>query len=674
MAPEEVRKKAEELRSVINYHNYRYYVYDAPEISDAEFDALLRELIRLEEEYPELVTPDSPTQRVGGIPAEIFDTVNHPIPLLSLNNAYNEGELREFDRRVRKLAGAAEVDYVTELKIDGLTVALTYQDGVLVQGATRGDGVRGEDITGNIKTVRSIPLRLHKDLPGRVLVRGEVFINRKDFEELNREREKAGEPLFANPRNAAAGSLRQLDPKITAGRPLDAFLYDLLVMESPAGDEPGTQWDVLQTLKKWGFKVNPHSRRCSSIEEVIDYCRWWSGGRYDLPYEIDGIVIKVNSLALQAEMGSTAKAPRSKVAYKFPAEEVTTVIRDIVVNVGRTGALTPLALLEPVRVAGSTVSRATLHNEDNIRAKDIMIGDTVVVRKAGDVIPEVVRVVKEKRTGKERPFLMPEACPVCGASVYREPGEAVARCLGSACPAQLKEKIIHFASRDAMNIEGLGPAIINLLVEKGLVKDPADLYHLKYEDLIELERFGEKSVKNLLAAIERSKENPLPRLIFALGIRHVGAEVARKLAEHFRSLDRLLDVTGEELMAVPEVGEVIAESILHFAGEEQNRVLLAKLRKAGLHFQMEQEAVEKPKPLAGKTFVLTGTLSTFSRSEAEEALRNLGARAASSVSKKTDYVVVGEDPGSKYEKALELGVKILNEEEFVSLLKEHGGL
>ncbi len=663
----EARKRIEQLRSAIDRHDYLYYVLDAPEITDAEYDAMMKELLALEAAYPQFVTADSPTQRVGGKPAKEFQTVNHAVPLLSLANAYNTGELKEFDRRVKRQSGREDLNYVAEQKIDGLTVALLYQDGVLVQGATRGDGLQGEDITANIRTIRSVPLRLRGKITGRVLVRGEVFMAKDDFQRLNREREKTGQPAFANPRNAAAGSLRQLDPEITAARPLDAFFYDLLLWEEMGDEAPRTQWEVHALLRKWGFKVNPHARLCSTIEEVMEYCREWETKRLELPWEIDGVVVKVNSLAVQESLGATARAPRAKVAYKFAPTEVATRVREIKVNVGRTGVLTPLAVLEPVRLAGSVISRATLHNEDFIRTKDIRIGDTVVIRKAGDVIPEVVRVVKERRTGQEKVFTMPSVCPACGASVFREPGEAATRCLGASCPAQLKERIIHFASKNAMNIEGMGPAVVNQLVEKGLVRDPADLYQLQYEDLIGLERFGDKSARNLLTALERSKNNPPARLLFALGIRYVGEEVARKLTGHFSDLDRLFAASREELLAVPEIGEVIAESILSFVRERQNRELLAKLRRAGLKFA--EAAGEQEKPLAGKTFVLTGALAAFTRDEAEEKLRALGARVTGSVSGKTDYVVAGENPGSKYQKARELGVAILSEEEFLQLIK-----
>mgnify|MGYP002407429679 CR=1 FL=1 len=670
MSKEKINKRIEELRTKIDHHNYLYYVLDAPEITDGEYDQLMSELIALEEENPELITLDSPTQRVGGAPSEAFKTVEHRVPLLSLSNSFNEKELKDFEQRIKRLTDGQQLEYVTELKIDGLSVALTYQDGLLIQGATRGDGFQGEEITTNIKTIRTIPLKLRRPLPGLLVVRGEVFINREDFERLNKEREKNNEPLFANPRNAAAGSLRQLNPKITAARPLDIFSYDLLLWEGREEEGPQTQWEVLKNLKEWGFKVNPVSKLCTSIEEVIAFCREWQEKRFELPYDIDGIVVKLNSLTLQTALGATAKAPRSKIAYKFPAEEVSTRVRDIIINVGRTGALTPLALLDPVQVAGSTVSRATLHNEDFIKEKELLIGDTVIIRKAGDIIPEVVRVVKEQRTGEERAFVMPTLCPVCKAAVYREPEEAVTRCLGSSCPAQLKEMIIHFASRDAMNIEGLGPSSVNQLLEKNLISDPADLYSLQKNDLLGLERFGEKSASNLIEAIKRSRSTPLSRLLFALGIRHVGAEAARRLAEHFKSLDKIFNATKDELLEVPEVGEKIAESLLHYAGEEQNRRVIEKLRSAGLKFSLEKGPEELIQALEGETFVLTGTLSVMSRKDAEEALRKRGAKATSSVSRNTDYLVVGENPGSKYQKALELGVKILTEQEFIELLKQ----
>lgn len=656
--------RAQELRELIEHHNYRYYVLDDPEISDAEYDSLMRELIAIETQYPELVTADSPTQRVGGKPLEGFETVRHPVPLLSLANAYSADELRDFDNRVKRFLGVDQVEYVTELKIDGLTVALTYENGTLILGATRGDGVEGENITNNVKTIHSIPLRI-KNGPATLSIRGEVFMPKEDFERLNKQRESVGEPLFANPRNAAAGSLRQLDPKVTASRSLDGFFYQLL---TSSGETIQTQSEVLHALSEWGFRVNPNFRYCKNIDEVIAYCAEWGEKRPDLPYDIDGIVVKVNNLRQQADLGVTAKAPRSQIAYKFPAEEVVTTVREILVNVGRTGAVTPLAVLDPVRVAGSTISRATLHNEDNIRNKDIRIGDQVVIRKAGDVIPEVVRALPERRTGREIQFTMPTVCPECGAEVYREPGEAVARCLGSACPAQLREGIIHFGSRDAMDIDGLGPSVVNLLVEQGLIKDAADLYALKFEELIGLERFAKKSAENLIAAINRSKENPLDRLLFALGIRHVGEGAARALAQHFKVLDALMSADEEQLLEVSEIGEIIAESILHYFGVEQNRHLIEKLRAAGVNFRAEESETARGF-FTGKTIVLTGGLSAMTRGEAEEAVRKQGGNASSSVSKKTDYVIVGENPGSKYQKALDLKIPVLTEEEFIERLK-----
>ncbi|MGQ9779676.1 MAG: NAD-dependent DNA ligase LigA [Bacillota bacterium] len=665
MSHEEAARRAAELRAEIERHNYLYYVLDRPEITDAEYDRLMRELLAIEEAYPDLQTPDSPTLRVGGAPLPVFQTVTHRVPLLSLANAYSPEELRAFDARVKRFLGTRDVSYVAELKIDGLTVALTYEAGRLVLGATRGDGEQGEDVTANVRTIRSIPLRLSRsDLS--LIVRGEVYMKRPDFLRLNEARRAAGEPEFANPRNAAAGSLRQLDPKVTASRPLDAFFYDVLAVE---GATVTTQWEALSFLRELGFKVNPEARLCRDIEEVIAFCDEWAERRHGLAYEIDGIVVKVNSLAQLAALGATAKAPRGKIAYKYPATEEVTRVLDIVVNVGRTGVLTPLAILEPVEVAGSTVSRATLHNEDYIREKDIRIGDTVVVRKAGDVIPEVVRVLSERRTGAERVFVMPTRCPECGADVVRLEGEVAARCVGAACPAQLREGIIHFASRNAMNIEGLGPQIIAQLIETGLIHDAADLYRLREEDLVELERFGPKSAANLVRAIAATRENELARLIFALGIRHVGENVARVLAEHFRSMDALAAASEEELLAIPAIGPKIAASIVSYFREEQNRRLLAKLRAAGVRMEEGEAAPAGPQPLAGKTFVLTGGLASMTREEAEERLRALGAKVASSVSRKTDYVVVGKDPGSKYQKALELGITILREEEFLKMLE-----
>jgi DNA ligase (NAD+) len=542
---------------------------------------------------------------------------------------------------------------------------LTYENGILTQAATRGDGTEGEDVTANIKTIKSIPLRLPGGEGVNIGVRGEVYLKKKDFQALNRQREERGEPLFANPRNVAAGSLRQLDPKVTAGRPLDAFFYDILYLE---GRETKTQWEGFELLKSFNFKTNPHTILCKGIERIFEYCDYWTNHRQELPYEIDGVVVKVNSLQAQTALGFTAKAPRSKIAYKFPAEQVKTKVLNIEVNVGRTGAVTPTAILEPVKVAGSTVSRATLHNEDNIREKDIRIGDRVIIQKAGDVIPEVVRSLPEERTGGEMIFELPKQCPECGSEIYREPGEAVARCIGSTCPAQLREGIIHFVSRDAMNIEGLGESIVIQLIESGLIHDVADLYRLRYEDLIKLERFGAKSATNLLKSIEQSKGNNLSRLLFGLGIRHVGAGAARELATSFGSLDKLMETTYEELTDIPSIGPKIAAGIVKYFSEPHNRELVHKLIAAGVNTH-ESTLPVTPQTLAGKVLVVTGALASFGRSEVEEVIRNHGGKAVSSVSKNTDYVVVGSEPGSKLQKAREIGVRVLNETEFKQLLE-----
>lgn len=659
----EAQTRAGILKTEIEKHNYLYYVMDQPEISDAEYDRLMRELIRLEEEYPELQTPDSPTQRVGGRPLTIFNSIRHRIPLLSLANTFDEVELKAFDSRVKKALGTdSEVEYTAELKIDGLTIALTYEAGLLVQAATRGDGEEGEDVTANVKTIKSIPLRLPS--PINIGVRGEVYIKKNDFERLNRQREDDEEALFANPRNAAAGSLRQLDSKITANRPLDIFCYDILYIE---GQTITTQWEGLELLKRFHLKSNPEAKLCKGIGEAIEFCKYWTEQRHSLAYEIDGIVIKVNSIQAQTKLGFTAKAPRSKVAYKFPAEQVETKVKAIEVNVGRTGAVTPLAILEPVKVAGSVVGRATLHNEDNVHNKDIRVGDWVVIQKAGDIIPEVVRSLSEKRDGSEQIFEMPKVCPECNSAIYREPGEAAARCIGATCPAQLRRGIIHFVSRDAMNIEGLGEAIVIQLIESGLIRDVADLYQLRFEDLVGLERFGTKSATNLLTAIGDSKTNNLGRLLFALGIRHVGVGAARELAERFGSILKLMDATFEDLTVIPTIGPKIAASIVKYFNEPHNRELVRKIIEAGVNV-FQEAATDIPQTLAGKTLVVTGSLVSFSRSEIEAVIRNHGGKAASSVSKNTDYVLTGSDPGSKLQKAQAIGVKIINEEQFKALL------
>lgn len=662
---EQAQKRLEELRRLIEEHNYRYFVLDAPIISDQEFDELMRELLELEAKFPELVTPDSPSQRVGGAPRPEFATVRHRQPLLSLANAFSPEELRDFDRRVRELVGGA-VDYVVEPKIDGLSVALVYVDGVFTTGATRGDGEVGEDVTANLRTVRALPLRLKRPV-ARLEVRGEVYMPKAAFARLNKAREEAGEPVFANPRNAAAGSLRQLDPKVTASRTLGLFVYQVLYTEEP---EPATQMEALDYLAGLGFPVNPYRLHCRHAGEVLEVVEeWTTEKRAALPYEIDGLVIKVNSVALQRVLGATAKSPRWAVAYKFPAEQAITRVLDIIVRVGRTGVLTPTALLEPVRLAGSTVSRASLHNEDIIREKNVRIGDTVIIQKAGDVIPEVVKVLPERRTGEEKEFHLPERCPVCGSRVIREEGEAAHRCSGGlACPAQVKERIIHFASRSAMDIQGLGPAIVSQLLDAGLIADAGDLYYLKVEDLLPLERFAQQSAQNLIAAIAASKNKGLERLLFALGIRHVGERAARTLARHFRSLDRLREASFEELTTLPDIGPKIAASIKAFFEEPRNLEVLEKLRRAGVRMEAEAES-ETPGPLAGKTFVLTGTLPNLTRQEATDLIVRAGGKVAGSVSRRTDYVVVGDNPGSKYDKARELGIPLLDEEGLRKLLE-----
>jgi DNA ligase (NAD+) len=659
----EIRQRVEALRNEIKKHDHHYYVLDDPLITDQEYDSLIRELERLEGEFPELITLDSPTQRVGGASLEQFSTVKHSTPLFSLSNAFEDGELRDFDRRVRQLS-AVEVDYVVEPKIDGLSVVLTYENGDFVLGATRGDGIKGEDITENLRAVRLLPMRLSRELP-RLVVRGEAFMPKKAFERLNEQRDLKGEPPFANPRNAAAGSLRQLDPRVTASRTLGVFCYQVLECE---GDEIRTQQDALQLLKELGFSVQEESKHCPSIEEVILYCREWIEKRHTLNYEIDGIVVKVNSLHLHDILGRTAKSPRWAIAFKFPAEQVVTRVKEILIRVGRTGVLTPTAILEPVQVAGVTVSRATLHNEDMIRQKDVRVGDYVVIQRAGDVIPEVVRVLQERRTGEEDVFQMPEHCPVCGSQVLRQEGEVAARCTGIACPAQLKELVIHFVSREAMDVEGMGPALVEQLVDRELIKDPADIYFLSKDDLISLERMGEKSAHNILGALDRSKQRGLAPLLFALGIRHVGIRAAEILAERFGSLTALAQADEDELTSIPEIGPKIAESVAAFFQQEQTGHVLAKLKTAGV--KMEQETIVKNDELvfAGKVFVLTGTLPHLTRKEAEELIKKHGGKISSGVSKKTDYVLAGSDPGQKYDKAKQLGVPIISEEELEQML------
>jgi DNA ligase (NAD+) len=731
-------ERIEVLRKNIRYYDKKYYVDDNPEISDYEYDQLIKELEKLESEYPDLIAPDSPTQRVGGEPSEEFATVRHRVAMLSLDNTYSPDELIEFNNRIQKLIPSQDIEYIVELKLDGLGVALLYENGKLVRGATRGDGEMGEDVTANLKTIKSIPLVL--DGIGQNLaileVRGEVYMQKSTFQELNSQREDDGETIFANPRNASAGSVRLLDPRITASRPLDIFLYTISYVN---GASFATHWESLQALKDMGFKTNPNSRKFVTIKEVVDYCMEWTEKRDELDYEIDGMVVKVNSLAQQIELGSTTKSPRWAISYKFPARQATSKIEGINVQVGRTGSLTPVAVLLPTSLSGIIITRATLHNEDEIRRKDIKIGDTVLIERAGDVIPAVVEVIKDKRTGEEQEFQMPDKCPVCGSEVFKPEGEAVLRCMNSACPAQVKEHLHHFASRDAMNIDGLGPAIIDQLVEKNLVKTIADLYFLKKEELVALERMGEKSAQNLLDAIEGSKNNlvriiadryflkkediiaiermaaiegsknnlvriiadqyflkkediiaiermveksaqnlldalegsktnNLARLIFALGIRHIGIRAAEILAEHYQSIDTLSSTKVEELQTIYEIGPKVAESIAKFFQQEGNKQILERLREAGVRMSEELQTTVGEQPLTGKTFVLTGALKNMTRDEASENIKKAGGKVSSSVSNKTDYVLVGDSPGSKFDKAKKLGITILNEDEFINLI------
>lgn len=662
---------AAELRQQINHHNYRYYVLDAPEIDDVDYDQLMRRLIELETAYPALITADSPTQRVGGAPAAGFERVTHLTPMRSLGNAFSADELTAFHNRVQNGLGAdSPVEYVVELKIDGLAIDLVYENGLLVRGATRGDGNEGEDVTANIRTIRSLPLTLHgspENVPALLEVRGEIFMPRREFERLNRAREAAGEPLLANPRNAAAGSLRQLDPKATAERALDSFLYGIGVRQ---GINLTTHAETLEYLKSLGFKINPLYRVFTNIQAVIDYCTGWAEKRGELPYDIDGLVIKVNSVAGQELLGFTAKDPRWAIAYKFPAEQATTKVEDIFVGVGRTGVLTPTAILHPVRVAGSTVSRATLHNQGYIEEKDIRIGDTVIIHKAGDVIPEVVSVVAGKRTGEERPFVMPENCPECGSPVIRQSGEAAHKCTNPHCPALFREGLIHFVSRDAMNVDGLGPAVLANLAEAGLVQDAAGLYSLTEENLLQLERMGQKSAGNLLQAIEDSKQAGLARLLFALGIRYAGVKAASILARHFGHMEAVQEASYDELITLDEIGEKIAESVVAYFASPENLELISRLQSAGVKMTEEKPEAAGNQPFAGKTFVLTGTLPGMTRTEATALIERLGGKVSGSVSKKTDYVLIGEEAGSKLDKAEKLGVKIIDEAEFLSMAGE----
>lgn len=658
MTQKTVVDRVEDLRRQLREHEYRYYVLDQPTISDFDFDQMMRELKKLEGEHPELITPDSPSQRVGGEPAKEFPTYTFSKPMLSLENAYSEEELEDWARRVHELAETDSVDYVAELKIDGLSVALLYENGLLDKAVTRGDGRTGEVVTGNVRTIHSVPLRLNE--PVSIEVRGEVFFGLKAFRQLNDEREEAGESRFANPRNAAAGSLRQLDPGITARRSLDYYGYWIL----PTREH---QSENLKWITELGLKVNPHRKLCRSLQEVLDFCRHWEAHRDDLNYEIDGVVVKVNSVDIQNRLGSTSKSPRWAIAVKFKARQAVTKLINIRVQVGRTGALTPVAELEPVQLGGTTIRNATLHNEDEIERLGVQINDRVLLERGGDVIPKVVSVVEP--APDRVPFEMPSRCPVCGGEVYREEGEAVRRCQSQTCPAKLKESLLHWASRKAMKIDGLGSRLVDQLVEKGLVRDVSDLYHLTQEQLEELERMGRKSAENLLREIDAGRSLEFWRLLFGIGIRHVGERTAQILAGHFGSIERLEQASREELETVHEIGPKLAESIFQFLRQPENRALIDRLRSSGL--PMHADIVEQPKAeqkFAGKTFVLTGTLDSMTRDEAAALITERGGRVSSSVSKKTSFVVAGRDPGSKLDKARDSGVSILDEQQFRGML------
>jgi DNA ligase (NAD+) len=664
---EEAARRIQSLRREIHRHNRLYYIENQPEISDAEYDALMKKLIELEQAYPGLVTLDSPSQRVGGEPLEAFGTVEHAIPMLSLDNTYSKDEVLAFDARIRRALSVREdIEYVAEPKIDGVAVSLRYEDNVFIQGSTRGNGLVGDDITANLKAIRTIPLRLEGDRSSLLDVRGEVYMPRQAFEKLNEEKEVAGEEPFANPRNAAAGSLKLLDPRISARRKLDIVIHSLGQMEGISFE---THYQFLNAARKLGFKVNEGFALFKGIERAMEYCDEWEEKRDSLPYEIDGMVIKVNQLALREVLGTTSKSPRWAFAYKFKARQASTVLQDIQVQVGRTGVLTPVAILEPVRLAGTVISRATLHNADEVRRKDIRVGDTVLIEKGGDVIPKVVKVVTTKRTGKEKPFAMLERCPVCSSRVMQVEGEVAIRCTNIACPAQLKNRLRHFGSRGAMDIEGLGEVLVGQLVDEGLLKDPGDLYILDVETVSNLERMGEKSAENLVDGIEKSKKRDWSRVIFALGIPAVGTRAADLLAEHFRSIEELSQATAEELQTVPEVGPRTAEGIVRFFTEESNRNVIAKLKAAGVNMASSARPVSLDERFVGKTFVLTGALSGMTRSDAEQQIKQRGGKTSGSVSRNTDYVIVGENPGSKYDKAFQLGVRTLSEAEFVKMLQ-----
>lgn len=661
----QAEEKIDALRKILNQYGYEYYVLDNPSVPDVEYDKRLRELEELEETFPDLVTSDSPTQRIGGEPLDAFQKVEHDIPMMSLGNAFSTDELHDFVRRIHNLIDG-QVEFVCELKIDGLAVSLIYEDGKFVRGATRGDGTVGEDITSNLRTIRSVPLSIQEE--AIVEVRGEAYMPHKSFLALNAARKERGEEPFANPRNAAAGSLRQLDPKIAAERNLDVFLYGVGRWEA---QEPRTHSDRLERITEMGLKTNSEWKKCSTIDDVIEYVEYWSNERPNLNYEIDGIVVKVDDLNQQEKLGFTAKSPRWAIAYKFPAEEAVTKLNEIELSVGRTGVVTPTAILDPVKVAGTTVGRASLHNEDLIHEKDIRIGDTVVIKKAGDIIPEVVRVVPEKRSGEEVTFHMPEECPACGSDLVRLEEEVALRCINPSCPDQLKEGLIHFVSRDAMNIDGLGEKVIQQLFDENLIHTFADLYRLEYDALIELDRMGDKSVNNLLRSIVTSKENSLEKLIFGLGIRFIGAKAARIVAEEFKTMDRITGASYDDLVAIDEIGEKMADSIVQYFSEDEVKELITSLKNLGVGMAYlgpnRQEQTEET-IFTDKTVVLTGKMGHYTRSEAKQLIEEMGGSVTGSVSKNTDILVAGEDAGSKYERAEKLGVTIWDEEELINAL------
>ncbi len=671
MSNQDIRDRLEALKAQVNHHNYCYHALDAPEISDAGFDSLFRELLAIEEQHPELVTPDSPTQRVGAEPVSGFEEAVHPNPMLSLGNAFDEEQFMAWHRRAQALVDGEAFGMVCELKFDGLAVALTYEDGELVRGATRGNGAVGEDVTSNLRTVRSIPLRLLDDVSGRLEVRGEVLFPKSRFAEFNRERAEAGLPTYANPRNTAAGSVRQLDPRVTAARGLDIFVYSLGYAEAPM---PDTHWKTLDYLARLGFKTNPHNRLVESPEDALAYYRGWRDEFESLDYGCDGVVIKVDSFDLQRHMGAVGREPRWAVAYKFPATQALTRLNEIRVNVGRTGSINPYAVLEPVDVGGATVSQATLHNEDYVKEKDLMVGDWVIVERAGEVIPQIVSVVQDRRTGGEEPFVMPTDCPSCGEGLVRPEGEAMTYCVNAACPAQLVRLLEHFVSRGAMDIKGLGVRQVVILLERGLIRDAADLYDLydlkDSEKLVAIDRMGEKSVENLLAAIEASKVRPLARVLTALGIDHVGFEVAEALSRHFRTIDALMAASEDDLSAVPSIGPKIAASVSAYFANESNRAVVKKLRKSGVRMVDEDRPEPGEQSLAGLRFVVTGRLASFSRSQAEGRIKDAGGAVSGNVSKRTSYLVAGEDAGSKLSDAEKLGIPVIDEDEFVALLEQ----